>query len=64
MPPHAERRLFVRERADGLYHVGTYLAAKIVEELLLALVASLVFASYVFYGERQILSMGVQATPS
>jgi hypothetical protein len=53
----------VRERADGLYHVGTYLAAKILEELLLALVASLVFASYVFYGGWQILSIGRASYP-
>jgi hypothetical protein len=45
-----ERRLFYRERADGLYHVGTYLAAKLLQELLLATVISIMFASFVFYG--------------
>jgi hypothetical protein len=30
---HTERSLFVRERADGLYHVATYLLAKIFDEL-------------------------------
>ncbi|GLC68936.1 hypothetical protein PLESTF_000760800 [Pleodorina starrii] len=45
-----ERRLFVRERSDGLYRAFTYLAAKLVEELLLALVITLAFSAYVFYG--------------
>ncbi|KXZ50089.1 hypothetical protein GPECTOR_18g66 [Gonium pectorale] len=45
-----ERRLFVRERSDGLYRVFTYLAAKLVEELLLSVVITLVFSAYVFYG--------------
>lgn len=49
----AERRLFVRERADGLYHVGTYLGAKLLEEVMLAVVASLIFSSYVFYGGQR-----------
>jgi hypothetical protein len=35
-----ERNLFVRERSDGLYHVITYLMAKMAEELLLAAVAT------------------------
>lgn len=47
---HAERRLFVRERADGLYRVFTYLAAKLVEELVLSIIITLIFSSYVFYG--------------
>ncbi|KAG2446852.1 hypothetical protein HYH02_008009 [Chlamydomonas schloesseri] len=45
-----ERRLFVRERADGLYRVFTYLAAKLVEELILSVIITLIFSSYVFYG--------------
>ncbi|EFJ42159.1 hypothetical protein VOLCADRAFT_107413 [Volvox carteri f. nagariensis] len=45
-----ERRLFVRERSDGLYRVFTYLAAKLVEELLLSLIITLAFSAYVFYG--------------
>ncbi|GLC39039.1 hypothetical protein PLESTB_001286600 [Pleodorina starrii] len=45
-----ERRLFVRERSDGLYRVFTYLAAKLVEELILSLIITLVFSTYVFYG--------------
>ncbi len=49
-PP--ERRLFLRERADGLYRVYTYLAAKLIEEIALALIITLVFSAYVFYGVR------------
>ncbi|GIL78523.1 hypothetical protein Vretifemale_7939, partial [Volvox reticuliferus] len=45
-----ERRLFIRERADGLYQVFTYLAAKLLEELLLSLILTLVLSTYVFYG--------------
>eukprot|EP00887_Chlorella_sp_A99_P008260 scaffold12.g8260.t1 len=44
-----ERPLFVRERNDGLYRVGTYLASKMVEEVGLALVNSLVFSNIVFW---------------
>ena len=49
-PCVAERRLFLRERADGLYHVITYLGAKLAEEMLLALVLTLALSSFVFYG--------------
>ncbi|GFR48683.1 hypothetical protein Agub_g10638 [Astrephomene gubernaculifera] len=45
-----ERRLFVRERADGLYQVFTYLAAKLLEELFLTVIITLIFSAYVFYG--------------
>ena len=38
-----ERPLFVRERSDGLYRVITYLCAKMVEELFLALLISIAF---------------------
>ncbi|KXZ55881.1 hypothetical protein GPECTOR_2g1432 [Gonium pectorale] len=44
-----ERRLFIRERADGLYGVFTYLAAKLAEELLLALLVTLAFSAVVFF---------------
>ncbi len=40
----------MRERSDGLYYVGTYLAAKLLEEIFIALVISIIFSSYVFYG--------------
>lgn len=44
-PAHnADRPVFVRERNDGLYHVLTYLLAKLVQELLIALLASVVVA--------------------
>lgn len=46
----AERRLFVRERSDGLYAVGTYLAAKLAEETFLTFLISLPFSAYVFHG--------------
>ncbi|GAB4821435.1 hypothetical protein N2152v2_008481 [Parachlorella kessleri] len=44
-----ERPLFVRERNDGLYRVITYLCAKMLEELGLALLSSLVFSNLVFW---------------
>jgi hypothetical protein len=44
-----ERPLFQRERADGLYSVGAYLAAKIVEEVGLAFFSSLVFSCIVWF---------------
>ena len=44
-----DRALFVRERNDGLYRVITYLCAKIVEELGVALFASLIFANLVWW---------------
>ncbi|EFN51572.1 hypothetical protein CHLNCDRAFT_140061 [Chlorella variabilis] len=44
-----ERPLFVRERNDGLYRVITYLVAKILEELGIALINSIVFANLVFW---------------
>eukprot|EP00195_Chlamydomonas_chlamydogama_P009759 CAMPEP_0202901782 /NCGR_PEP_ID=MMETSP1392-20130828/14649_1 /ASSEMBLY_ACC=CAM_ASM_000868 /TAXON_ID=225041 /ORGANISM="Chlamydomonas chlamydogama, Strain SAG 11-48b" /LENGTH=615 /DNA_ID=CAMNT_0049588397 /DNA_START=85 /DNA_END=1932 /DNA_ORIENTATION=+ len=47
-----ERNLFTRERNDGLYHVITYLLAKMVDELFLAAVASVGIAAFVFYGVR------------
>jgi ATP-binding cassette, subfamily G (WHITE), member 2 len=45
-----ERRLFIRERADGLYTVFAYLFAKLLEEVALTILTSLVFSSYVFAG--------------
>lgn len=44
-----DRSLFVRERNDGLYRVITYLCAKIIEELGVAFVASLIFSNLVFW---------------
>lgn len=43
-----ERVLFYRERNDGLYRVITYLVAKIIDELLVAFIASLIFGSIVY----------------
>ena len=47
--PLAERALFTRERNDGLYRVITYLCAKILDELMLAAVASGIFGAIVFF---------------
>ena len=44
-----ERPLYIRERADGLYHVLTYLVFKIGEELVVAFFNSLVFSNLVFW---------------
>jgi ATP-binding cassette subfamily G (WHITE) protein 2 len=44
-----ERPLFVRERSDGLYAVITYLLYKIIEELGVALLSSLIFSNVVFW---------------
>lgn len=41
-----------RERNDGLYRVITYLVSKMLEELMLAFLASLVFSCIVFYGVK------------
>ena len=38
-----------RERSDGLYQVFTYLIAKLVEELTIALAVSLVFSTVVWF---------------
>lgn len=46
----AERNLFVRERADGLYHVITYLMSKVLEEILVAALLTAVCSAFVFYG--------------
>ena len=43
-------RLPRRERNDGLYRVITYLCYKMLEELLLAIIISVVAACIVFYG--------------
>uniref|UniRef100_A0A7S3VTN2 ABC transporter domain-containing protein n=1 Tax=Dunaliella tertiolecta TaxID=3047 RepID=A0A7S3VTN2_DUNTE len=45
-----ERGLFIRERADGLYHVITYLLSKVLEEVFLAAIVTAVCAGFVFYG--------------
>ncbi|KAJ9505479.1 hypothetical protein QJQ45_025438, partial [Haematococcus lacustris] len=47
-----ERNLFVRERADGMYHVITYFLAKMCEELLLAAVTTAPVSAWVFAGIR------------
>lgn len=44
-----ERPLFIRERSDGLYRVITYLTSKMIEELGVALVSSLIFSNVVFW---------------
>lgn len=44
-----ERPLFVRERNDGLYLAITYLCAKMVDELLLAIVGTLIFSCVVYF---------------
>lgn len=44
-----ERPLFTRERNDGLYRVITYLVAKIIEELGLALLCSIIFSNIVWW---------------
>ena len=46
----AERSLFTREKSDGLYRVSTYLLAKMFDELIIATLATLVIAAFVFYG--------------
>ncbi|PNH11011.1 ATP-binding cassette sub-family G member 2 [Tetrabaena socialis] len=45
-----ERRLFVRERNDGLYLAPTYLTAKLMDELMINAVASLGASAFTFYG--------------
>ena len=47
-----ERPLFVRERNDGLYRVITYLCAKMLEELGIAMLNSLIFSNVVFWPLR------------
>lgn len=47
-----ERPLFVRERSDGLYRVITYLSSKMIEELGIALMTSLIFSNVVFWPIR------------
>ena len=44
-----DRALFTRERNDGLYRVITYLCAKMIEELGIAFIASIVFSNIVFW---------------
>lgn len=45
-----ERSLYARERNDGLYHVITYLLAKMLDELMISVFSSLGVAAFVFYG--------------
>ncbi|EIE18756.1 ABC family transporter: multidrug, partial [Coccomyxa subellipsoidea C-169] len=44
-----ERPLFYRERSDGLYKSVTYLVAKLLEEVIVALVQSLIMSCIVFF---------------
>jgi hypothetical protein len=44
-----ERRLYMRERADGLYYAITYLLAKLLDELMVATLASLPLCAASFY---------------
>lgn len=44
-----ERPVFVREQSDGLYRVITYLAFKVLEEVVLAVASSVVFSLLVYY---------------
>ena len=44
-----ERTLYVRERADGLYTVMTYLIAKMMDELILATISSLIFSTATYF---------------
>jgi len=45
-----ERRLFVRERHDGLYYVATYLMGKMLDEIGIAAVGSVAISAIVYYG--------------
>jgi len=45
-----ERAIFMRERADGLYHVITYLLAKMIEEVFLGAIVTAVVSAFCFYG--------------
>jgi len=44
-----ERAVFYRERNDGLYRVITYVVAKMLDEIVLALVSSIVFGVIIYY---------------
>ncbi len=44
-----ERNLFYRERNDGLYRTTTYLACKMIEELLIMVVFSVIVAVMVWF---------------
>lgn len=43
-----ERAVFYRERSDGLYRVITYLVGKMLDELILAAVSSVIFAAIIW----------------
>jgi ATP-binding cassette, subfamily G (WHITE), member 2 len=47
-----EYNLFTRERNDGLYRIITYLLFKLLTELIITFIASLVFSVAVFYPLR------------
>jgi len=44
-----ERAIFYRERNDGLYRVITYVVAKMLDEIVLALVSSVIFGVIIYY---------------
>lgn len=44
-----ERRLFYRERNDGLYRTTTYLACKMVEELIIMVAFSVIVSVMVYF---------------
>ena len=44
--------MFIRERADGLYSVASYLFAKLLEEVVLAGFVSVVFSAFVFFAVK------------
>lgn len=48
-PLESWHAVLCRERSDGLYRVITYLCAKMVEELGMALLTSLAFSALVFF---------------
>jgi len=45
-----ERPLFVRERNDGLFHVNTYLMSKMIDELMINSLSSLVMCMTIYCG--------------
>ncbi len=49
----------MRERADGMYHVITYLCAKMFDELLLACLCTLPVAAWTFYGVQLVGNWGI-----
>lgn len=48
-PPSTERRMFYRERKDGLYSTATYLLYRLSEEAFFIILYSLIISLIVFY---------------